>query len=406
VARKLAYLSGAVRVSTDPNAEAAGPRSHILGVLHGFQRLGRETDRFIVGDLLPARFSREGSERLIRGGGARTYLADIVRLALRPVLPALARRAIGAQVDWAYERFSTMQALGAAFQRRGVPWILETNGILYAESSGDRKTLALKKTARAMEVHAYRQCDALVCTTQALADLVVEVAGIDSAKIVISRAGVEPERFAASEVPVRRLFEGPILGYAGGLNPWQGLQLPIEAIAELRREGIPYDLVIVGDGPMRQPWQILADSLGEREHVRFVGHVPAAEVAAYIRGFDLAYSGHAAPTIGRMYYSPVKLYEYMAAGRPAVTSAHAEAVETLEPGRLGYLFQAGDKEDLKRALRTAYEHQAEWAAIGARAQAEVARKHSWVHRVEALESDLEAVLEGRFGTPYPARRQR
>jgi hypothetical protein len=169
VARKLAYLSGAVRVSTDPNAEAAGPRSHILGVLHGFQRLGRETDRFIVGDLLPARFSREGSERLIRGGGARTYLADIVRLALRPVLPALARRAIGAQVDWAYERFSTMQALGAAFQRRGVPWILETNRILYAESPSDRRTLALEKTAKPMEVRASRRCDALLCTTQALA---------------------------------------------------------------------------------------------------------------------------------------------------------------------------------------------------------------------------------------------
>lgn len=404
--RKLAYLSGAARVSTHPEAEASGPRSHVLGILGGFRQLGWETDAFILGDLLPAQFSRQGSERFISGGGGRTYLADVFRLGLRPALPALALRRLGDQVDWAYERFSAMQNLGEAFQRHGVPWILETNALLFAESSSDRRTIAMVSVAKATEIQAYRRCDALVCTSQVLADLVIREARVDPHKIAVVPSGVDTEPFSSSHRTPRRMFDASTLGFVGALNPWQALHLPIEAIAELRREGIDYNLVVVGDGPMRHAWEELSGELGQSAHVRFVGRVPWSEVPGFVLGFDLGFSGQTAPAIGEMYFSPLKLYEYMAAGHPVVVSNYPEAMEVVEEGITGYRFAPGDKEDLKRALRVAYAQRDDWRAMGLRARAETVKNHTWAHRVEAMISLLEPILEERFGTAYPARRRR
>lgn len=48
--RCLGYLSGAPRVSTNPEAECGGPRSHVLGVIRAFETLEWEVKPFIVGD--------------------------------------------------------------------------------------------------------------------------------------------------------------------------------------------------------------------------------------------------------------------------------------------------------------------------------------------------------------------
>jgi glycosyltransferase involved in cell wall biosynthesis len=287
-----------------------------------------------------------------------------------------------------------------------VPWILETNAILFFESSTDRLTTAMVSAARATEIRAYRQCDALVCTTRDLADLVIREAGVDAGKIVVVPTGVDVERFSSRAGPPARLFEGPTIGYLGALNPWQSLDVLVRAVSELRMEGVPFNLVIVGDGPMRTAWQELSRTLGEEAHVRFVGQVPPTRVPEYARGFDLGYVGPTAPAIGRMYYSPLKLYEYMASGLPVIASAGGDILEAVAEGVTGYLFTAGDLEDLKRALRVAHAQRERWPAMGVSTRDEAAQKHTWTHRAGRMVAGVEKILEERFGTAYPARRRR
>ncbi len=51
-----------------------------------------------------------------------------------------------------------------------------------------------------------------------------------------------------------------------------------------------------------------------------------------------------------MYHSPLKLYEYMAMAKPVVASAFEDAQRVIRDRETGFLFQPGDKEDLKRTL--------------------------------------------------------
>ena len=404
--RRLGYLSGAPRVTTRPEAVLSGPRAHVLGVMGAFDQLGWQVESFIVGDGVPLSWVAEQQrEEALKSYWLQRFAADIVRLLMSMANGRRALRAIG-EVDWVYERFGSLQGLGWWFQRKGVPWILETNALLFAESARDRGTIALASLVKAAEVRAYRKCDVLVCVSQTLADLVVGEAGIDPRKVVVVPNGVDIERFTPHKHIPQRFFDAPTLGFVGSLNSWQRLDLLIKALAELRQEGTDYKFVIVGDGPMMQEWQAVARSLGQNEHVRFVGRVLWAEVPAYIAGFDLGYAGQVSPSIGQMYLSPLKLYEYAAMARPVVASAFDDAQRLIGGSSGGYLFSPGNKEELKRVLRIAYTQQGRWTEMGERARELVVDQHSWVARVREMISRVEPILEEKYGAPYSIRRGR
>ena len=117
--RRLAYLSGAPRVSTAPEAVLGGPRSHVLGVISGFESMGWEVRRFIVGDRVPRSWVGVGSERAVARGWFRALAADLLRLIIRPIYTRQSWRTLGAESDWVYERFAIFQAMGEIFKRHG-----------------------------------------------------------------------------------------------------------------------------------------------------------------------------------------------------------------------------------------------------------------------------------------------
>lgn len=404
ITKRLGYLSGAPRVSTRPEVGAAGPRTHVLGVINAFRHLGWEVRPYIVGDRVPlAWVAGNDSEQALRESLLKRVAADWVRLGVGIAHGWRAFRELG-QVDWVYERYSAFQALGWWFQQKGIPWVLETNDLYYVSAVKDRKSAALGSILRVQERWAYRKCEILICISQALADLIMRDMGIPASKIVVLPNGVDTEHLDPFRARPVRFFDGPTIGFVGQLHAWQRLDLLIEAVACLRREGISYNLVIIGDGLMRRTWEALVASLGLSEQVRFTGHVLWEEIPNYIAGFDLGYAGPVPLAAGSMYLSPLKLYEYAAMGRPIVAANCADAQNLVGDGVAGYLFAPGNLEDLCRALRQAYEERECWFEAGARGRSVVIAKHTWEVRVRELIKAVEDILTEKYGTPYPARR--
>lgn len=390
--RRLGYLCGAPRVSTRPDAEAGGPRTQALGVIGGFEALGWEVKPFIAGDRLPPAVAGKGAEGMMTASPVNTLMADLARMGLGAFNARRCWRELGGQVDWVYERFATLQSLGWIFQRKGVPWILETNGPFFYEAKAERKSLLLTGLARRLEMEAYRQCDVLVCVSRALKEIVIRECGVDPKKVVVAPCGVDTAFFDASGHPPRRFFENFTVGYVGLLIAWQGLDLLFEAVGELKGEGLLIHVVVVGDGPARHEWECLAKELDVGDCVRFVGRVPLDEVPGYIAGFDLGYSGQLPLKIGSMYHSPLKLYEYMAMGRPVLASAYDDARGLVEGKGTGFLFTPGDARDLKRALREAYHARPDLGEMGEGARQEVIRNHSWTARIREMVLQTEEIL--------------
>ncbi len=395
--KRLGYLSAAPRVSTRPDAEAGGPRSHVLGVIRAFEALGWRVERFIVGDRMPGLASGKGSEKAISGNRLRTLAADLARLALGVLNAYRARRELAGKVDWVYERFAVLQSLGWAFRRDGTPWILETNGLYSEEAKAERGSLVLTGLARRLEVFAYARCDVLVCVSETLKEVVVEKAGVDPEKVLVVPNGVDTAFFDPALHEPRRLFEGFTVGFVGSLLAWQGLDRLIDAAGRLVERDVPIHIAIVGDGPVRDDLERMARErglLGARGRVRFVGRVPLHEVPGYIAGFDVGFSGQQGLKLGAMYHSPLKLYEYLSMGKPVVASAYDDAREITGVDGTGFLFAPGYTNDLERALEEAYAARGSLLRAGALARNEIVRRHGWQARVARMIPEIEGILAG------------
>ena len=290
-ARRLGYLSGAPRVTTRPDAEIGGPRSHILGVMSGFRQLGWSIEPYIVGDRSSPGVVTRDAGKLLRKGGQWALLADMARIGLSPLNSRAAWRGLAGRVDWVYERFSVFQALGRAFAQAGVPWILETNEMQSEEARVDRNSLVLTSLARRHERQAYLDCSMLVCVSEALKQLITTRLGVPGDKIAVVPNGVDTD-FFRPRPNEPRAFEGFTLVYAGGIEPWQGIDLLLRAMADLRNDGLPVHAVIAGDGPVRRDCERLAGELGLGPYVQFLGTVSREAVPHVIASGDLGYSGH------------------------------------------------------------------------------------------------------------------
>lgn len=392
--KRLGYLSAAPRVSTCSNAEASGPRSHVLGVIRAFRDLGWEVFPYIVGDRIPKTLTHQSGMRLEKSCLTR-LAADIVRLFSGPFHSIIAWCELHGKIDFVYERFAVLQTLGWIFQYGKTPWILETSGLYYYEASIERKSIVLIYFARLIEIWAYRRCDVLVCVTDALKELIIRETGITAGKILVVPNGVDCTHFDPTKVTPKRPFSGPTIGFAGALLRWHRLDILLDALGELEQEGVQFNLVVAGDGPMRTDWGNRSKELGIEERTLFLGQKSWDEIPAYLAGFDLGYLGNNLMDIGVMYHSPLKLYEYMAMSLPVIAAENADSREMILPGEIGYLFKPGDKDDLMRVLRTVYAEKENWKKLGNRAREMVIRQASWHVRVKTMMDGIERILEER-----------
>jgi glycosyltransferase involved in cell wall biosynthesis len=389
---KLGFLAAAPRISTHPDAEMSGPRSRVLGLISGFNQLGWEVNRFIVGDRVPQKWSAKGSGEAVSSSFLRTLAVDFTRLGLGLLNSWRSYQELK-NVDCVYEYAATLQCLGWIFQRQGIPWILQAEALLFYEAKAERKALVLDKLARWMEIRAYQKCDILACVSETLKEILVEDYQVQAEKIVLVSNGVDIDFINPKLHSSKRLFPGFTVGFVGSLYAWAGLDILIEAISELRDQGINISLVVVGDGVMKLAWEERVEQLQLTENIVFVGRLPWQEVPQYIAGCDIGFSGQIQLQMGKMYLSPMKLYEYMAMAKPVIASAFEDAQRLVCEEKTGFLFQPGDKNDLKCVLIRAFNQQEKLAEMGQLARKEIEANHSWSARVNDLIEGSHQILK-------------
>ena len=393
--KSVGYLSGSPRISTRPQAKEHGPACHVLGTISGFRSAGWNVYPYIVGDRLPlGRVA--GSELQSRASTLKRGAADIFRIGSNFWHRRKAYQDLGEKVDWVYERFGVFQSLGMTFQRFGIPWILETNTPFALENllESGRKTIYFQTAAKNHELLVYRRCDALIVQTVALKEIILKFAKISPDKVFVMPNAVAIDRFSGPTAV--RKFTGPTIGFVGALRRWQALEYLLHAVHKLSRAGILYNLVIVGDGEKRQEWQKLTQDLGLADRVFFAGAIPINQIPAWIAGFDLGFSGQVGSVADQsMYFSPLKLYEYMAAAKPVLASEHEDSRRLIVPGETGYLFEPDSLPDLERVLLQAWNERDSWSAMGLTAREVIRAGHTWESRISAMIVQLKEFLQAR-----------
>jgi glycosyltransferase involved in cell wall biosynthesis len=137
-------------------------------------------------------------------------------------------------------------------------------------------------------------------------------------------------------------------------------------------------LQVVGSGPDLARYMEMVKSLGLRDKVIFEGHVPHEKVFDYIKRADIAYSED-----WSINGFPMKIFEYMALGKPVVAES-TESVKELLTDNVNALLYENERELKEKILILAKDNNLR-REIGERTK-EMMHAHTWEKRIEALNS--------------------
>ena len=180
------------------------------------------------------------------------------------------------------------------------------------------------------------------------------------------------------------------IGYAGHLYPWKGVDLVVEALAAM-----PDARALIVGGHDKEPdlarVKALAAQLDCASRIIFTGLIPPAEVAARLRQCDVLVLPNPRSAISNTHTSPLKLFEYMASGRPIVATALESIQEVLRDGENALLVEPGNPQALVAGIRRIKDDPALAQRVAAQA-AEDVREYTWARRAERLDALLTAVV--------------
>ncbi|MER2512763.1 MAG: glycosyltransferase family 4 protein [Nitrosomonas ureae] len=292
--------------------------------------------------------------------------------------------------DIIYERYNLYLLAGCWLHRRHrLPYFLEVNAPLYEERAS-YDGIALKHIAKWTQHTAWRAADRVLPVTYVLADQ-IEAAGVPEERITVIPNGINIQRFLlpARQNTIKKhlgLADKFVLGFTGFIREWHGLDTVVELIAA--EDKLNLHLLIVGEGPGRVALAAHAQRLGVTDQLTFTGVVDHETIADYILSFDIALQ----PSV-TSYASPLKLFEYMALGRPVVAPKSPNIEEILTDGENAILFPPEDKILFRAAIQRLCVDRELREKIGGAARRLIdERRLTWDYNAERLERMFEQAL--------------
>jgi glycosyltransferase involved in cell wall biosynthesis len=367
---------------------AHGGSTHTWEVARGLADLGHEV---LVAAHRPRHAPRGTYSHTVIDGVHLRYV-DIPKslsLVSYPVIASLVRRWQPAVLMERYYNLAGAGVLAAC--RANIPVLLEVNALIvdppavFKRRLDDRLGGPLRRWATWQCQHAARIVTPLATTVPS---------PVERAKIVELPWGANVDRFrpvsAAERARLRTEMgvprDRPVVVFAGSFRAWHGVHDFVAAACLLLDEGAPYSFVLVGDGPEHAAAMEAAAPYGE--HIRFMGSVPHDMMPRTLALADVGVApfntaSHPALRAAGFFWSPLKIYEYMATGLPTVTPRIPPLDTTIRDSVEGALYAEGDIVALAAAIRRVVDAP-DRAAMGQRARARVEQDFSWQRHCREL----------------------
>lgn len=297
----------------------------------------------------------------------------------------------------ASNHITALPALMAA-RRLGLPFVYEVRGlweVTQASTQPDWADSERYHLMRTLEQQAAREADLVITLTEELANELISW-GVPRERIMLVPNAVDTERF----FPIKRdaaiareldLKPGvPVIGYAGSAVAYEGLELLLEALDLLKKQGEDFVFVLVGDGKVIDTVKAHAKKLGLEKHCRFTGRVPFDQVPRYLSCMDIMPVPRLSSAVTEM-VSALKPLEAMAMGKAVVlsdVSPHKIMAGNNERARL---FRKDNAQDLAKMLQQLMHAPAERDRLGKAARAWAEQERSWNHVTRVYADALQGV---------------
>lgn len=297
--------------------------------------------------------------------------------------------------DVVLERLSLFGLAGLDAARiQGIPHAIEMNAPLAAEAARFRG-LTAEPLARAVEAEVLRGTDFVFAVSQRLGAYCQSL-GVHPDRVLTVSNGADLAAFAPGVGSGKRRLElgwidgEVVVGFVGGLRPWHGGVDLAAAFIRLAASHPKARLLVVGDGPERGSMEALLNDGAVGDRTMFLGAVPHDAVPSYVAAMDIAVAPYR--PADDFYFSPLKLYEYMAAGKPIVASALGQIAEVIADRVNGALVDPSDSCALTAVLAELVADDGMRKRLGERARESVSR-HDWSQKAVEIQVELQELVD-------------
>jgi len=312
--------------------------------------------------------------------------------------------------DLIHERFNLLSLGGAwASRKLGIPFVLEVNADLLEQRKF--KGTPERGLRRLFSVWATRICfntaAKIICISGSLKDHLSRKWNIEDSKLTVVPCAADVDALGPNNNPelVRRdlgLTTEPVVIWVGGFYPWHDLELLLESFTLVLERHPNAKLVLVGDGQTRQSIAHNVQANGLEQSVIMTGAIAHSDVPRMLSIADIAVVPSApVPASRGGTGTPLKLFEFMAAGKPIVATALDQAAEVIQNSNTGLLVEAGNVNRFAEAILTLLNDPAERRRLGQNARQRTIELYSWEQYTRKLEEIYLSVL-GNASSRFPA----
>lgn len=392
-----------------PNIDVvSGPQLHIRAVIKGLEKHGHSVRTFMPrggqlywSDDLSQNEWQKGAYGFSKSFWFRCIESPMRRAQTELHLPYLnlfesirysdaAARALS-HCDLIFERYGFMGYGGVITAGRlGIPSVLEING----DISKEMEVLNVKMSAGQYWASAriarltMMAASGIVCVAPLMKKKLVERIGIRSEKVQVIPNGADVELFSAPQDPVRvREKYGiacrPTMTFVGSFQPWHGIDLLLDSFNGVMEKITDAQLLLVGDGPGRSEAERRVSTSRWDGSVHFMGRLENSQVAEILAITDVSVAPFpyaSSDIVG----SPLKLFEYMAAGCPVIAS-WAPIHDVIEHEVNGIRVEPANASALADQLVRLLSNPTLSQRLGANAQRMALERYSWDNTIQQLE---------------------
>lgn len=281
---------------------------------------------------------------------------------------------------------------------RGIPLVLEVNApMAYENRRFNQRVVHLPVLPELFERLNLRLASRVITVSQELKNYFVQN-GISETKIAVVPNGVDVRAFRpdvdADTIRQRYGLNGNlVIGFIGSFHYWHGMEILPEYIASICSRFAQVQFLLVGSGPLKAELEQKMKDLGLAQRVCFSGYVPHHDIPQFLSAMDIVVAPY--PKSGFFYFSPLKLFEYMAAGKAIVASHVGQIGEIIQHGTNGMLYDPDRQDELQKQTIQLIEDEELRRRVGEAAHATILNAFTWRHNAAAIRDILKSASQSR-----------
>ena len=291
-----------------------------------------------------------------------------------------------------YERYAIFNLAGILAARLfNMPIVLEVS-FHSMTSVYPKRTKLFSRLANLADRFIFANAFGIVTVTAVLKTDLMDYFNVAGNKIIVLHNAADADVFnseiSAAQVRAKyNLNSDKVIGFAGGFYPWHGIDLLINAADDVLKIIPDAKFMLIGDGPLRKSLQLTVRSRQLEKAFIFTGSIPHSELPQYMSAFDVGVMPDS-----NDYGSPIKIFEYMAMGKPVLAPKLKPIEEVIINEKNGMLFEAKNKEALAEAIIKILHDRELYKKISLDSKRDLLDNHTWVKNAQAILNKWQAIF--------------